>query len=206
MFHPYETWTIGPLSLQAGLVLLLAAAIIGIFTFSAYLKHIGADKEKDMSDNITWAVLAAIAVFKFWPVITDPSLIADPMNLIYFTGGTGALPAAAVVFGAVMTVFFIRRNWPAVMWESLLVSAMTAAVFYFVTVISYGTISPFSFGYTVNQEVVHPVNFYAAYLIALTLAGLFVFFNNRSRWYTPLLYLVLSIAAILFLLRPFYVS
>ncbi|GEL07703.1 hypothetical protein [Salisediminibacterium halotolerans] len=206
MFPPYETWTLGPLSLQTELIFLLLTALIGIFTFSLYLKYIGAEKEKDMSDNITWAVLAAIGVFKFWPVITSPALLTDPMNLIYFTGGAGALPAAVIVFAGVMTFFFFRRSWPVVMWESLLVSVMTAAVVYFAAIVFYGTVSPLSVGYNVNDEVVHPVNLYAAYLLALTLAGLPVFFQRRTRWYAPLVYLIAAAGAIAFLLQPFYVS
>lgn len=202
MFEAYKTFSLGPLSLSMELLFLLLSVIAAFFVIDFYLKWLGLEEQEKMSDQLTWALIGSIVIFKFWPVITAPGLLREPMNALYFTGGPWAMEAALLFAMIWMLVNAWIRKWSLLLWEGLLGGAMIGAIVYYTGVRQLGAVSPLQYGFQVEDVTVHPVNLYTAFLLILTILGRFIFFD-RLAGIKPIIYYCVFVIAILLLLSPF---
>lgn len=202
MFEPYRTLSFGPLSLSMDLLFLLAAVIVAFFSIERYMKWLNLDQSEQISDQLTWALFGAVAIFKFWPVITAPSLLSNPMNALYFTGGPFALEAAMLFAFGWMAVFAIIRKWPLQLWEAVIGGAAAGSIIYFAGVRNLGAVSPLSVGFNVDGVLLHPLNFYMLVLVILAGSGRFIYWGKEAG-YKPIYYYIGSALAIWILISPF---
>ncbi|MCE7794492.1 hypothetical protein K8O68_19100 [Salipaludibacillus sp. CUR1] len=204
MFHPLTTWSIGPLTLSVELLFLLLALMTGFFAVSRYLKWKGTEQQEEIMDKMTIAVIAGVAVFKFWPFVLQPSLLSDLRNIIYFSGGPWAVPAAMAAAFLIIIIYFFRKQWPADIWEALLGGVLISLIFFNIFVRQYGAVSPFNTGFSLEGVTVHPVNFYYAWLYFLSFLGALVFFKKEAVTGKSV-YFIISIVAVYLLMMPFHV-
>lgn len=202
MFEPYRTFSLGPLSLSMELLFLLVSVIVAFFAIERYMKWLQLDHREQISDQLTWALFGAVVIFKFWPVITAPSLLQNPMNALYFTGGPWALEAAMLFAIGWIGVFAFIRKWPIMLIEAILGGVAAGAVVYLAGIRQLGAISPLSFGFEVEEVTVHPLNLYLLVLVLLAFAGRFIFFG-REAGYKPIYYFSASIFVLWILISPF---
>lgn len=202
MFEAYRTFTLGPLSLSVELLFLLLSVVVAFFVIDYYLKWLALDEKEKMTDQLTWALFGAIVIFKFWPVITAPGLLSNPMNALYFTGGPLALESALIFAFGWMLLNAWWRKWPLAMWEGLMGGAISGALIFSLGVRQIGSVSPLPFGFQVDEVIVHPVNLYTAFLFILVITGRFIYFDRNERM-KPLVYYIVLVIAIFTLLSPF---
>lgn len=202
MFEPYRTFSFGPLSVSMELLFLLAAVIVAFFSIERYMKWLHIDQREQISDQLTWALFGAVVIFKFWPVITAPSLLQNPMNALYFTGGPWALEAALLFALGWIAAFAVIRKWPILLTEAVIGGAAAGAAVYLAGVRHLGAISPLPVGFEVDGVTVHPLNLYLLFLILLALSGRFIFFD-KGAGYKPVYYYTGSAIVIWILISPF---
>ncbi|AOM83090.1 hypothetical protein [Salisediminibacterium beveridgei] len=204
MFEAYRTFSLGPLSLSMELLFLLAGVITAFFVVDYYLKWLEINEREKITDQMTWALFGAIVIFKFWPVITAPALLRDPMNALYFTGGPLAMEMALLFAFGWMLVNAWLRKWPLIMGEALMGGAILGAMVFLFGIRQIGAVSPLPFGFQVDEITVHPVNLYTVFLLILVMTGRFIYFD-RNAGIKPLVYYVVIVMAIWTLLSPFRV-
>ncbi|PYZ93035.1 hypothetical protein CR194_07500 [Salipaludibacillus keqinensis] len=204
MFHPLQTWSLGPLTVSIELLFLMLSALVAVTVVSFYLNKSGVEDHEAVVDKITLALIIWIVIFKLWPFILQPGLVTDLRNLIYFSGGPWAVPTASTVAFALIVYFYKKLKWTFIVWESLLTAVIVSIIFYHVFVQQFGAMTPLPFGFQLDGGTVHPVNFYYVWFYSLTLLGAMFFFKGTI-WYARSVYLIIAMGAIYFLIAPFQV-
>lgn len=202
MLNPLTTWSLGPLTVSVELLFLMLSGLVALTIVSFYLKRLSIEDREEMLDKISLSFIIWILVFKLWPFVLEPGLVTNFRNVIYFSGGPWAVEAATGIAVGMLLYFYIRKKWSFKMWEGMLVGVFSALIFYHFFVREVGALSPWSFGFNVGGETVHPINVYYVWLYSIALAGAAIFFNKKTV-YGRSVYLVLALGVIYFLLSPF---
>lgn len=202
MFHPLQTWSAGPLTLSFELTFLFISVMAGFYAVSLYLKRLGSDERENVMDPLATALIGAVVVYKFWPFVLEPSLVLQLQNLIYFSGGPWAVPAALVTILIILSAYQLKRHWPLHVWEAFLGGMMTSLIVFNLFVRQYGAPSPLHTGFPVEGTTVHPVNVYEAWLYIMVLTGAIVFFRKNQTG-ARIVFLLIATAAAYVLVSPF---
>lgn len=172
MFESLHTISIGPLTVSMNMMMLIFSIAVGYGTVHMYLKRLDVKERTSFLDSLLTGIIIAVVIYKLWPFILEPGLLlSNPVNFIYFMGGPFA------VYGAIGAAFIYlliqswRKKWSYPCWDSLFFGAIVSFFVYAVSIKDYGAPSPFAFGYTVDNTVFHPVNFYYSWLYLLLLVS-----------------------------------
>lgn len=150
------------------------------------------DKER-LSDSVISLIVAGVVLYKFWPVVSNPSLIwKRGWSVIYFSGGSYfQIGLALLIFG--WFLWYLRRRHIA--WhragQMLVRGLIPALIVWYVIIREYGVLTNLPFGYDYQGQLYHPSNIYiVAFLIVI--AVIMWFMQKRSYPIEPWVLLLIA--------------
>lgn len=134
------------------------------------------DKER-LSESMLSLIVAGIVLYKFWPVVSNPSLIwTRGWSVVYFSGGSYyQIGLALLILG--WFVWYLRRHHISLhkAGQMLVRGLIPALIVWYVIIREYGVVTKLSLGYSYQGQLYHPINFYiVAFLIGMTAIMLFM--------------------------------
>ncbi|CAM3619035.1 prolipoprotein diacylglyceryl transferase family protein [Marinicrinis lubricantis] len=164
--------TIGPISLQAKLLMIFAAAVAAYYTMKLRMKHSSVTIHVSLLDAFMTGAWICVLFWKFGPVLRQPQWIwEEPLMIILASGGDTYLwigMAAAIIYFYIWSLRKRVSLWLAadVLAYGLLVFHTVYQVFFW----QYGMEADVPWGIRVIEEGVkyHPLNVYLAVLAVLS--------------------------------------
>ncbi|MDQ0253604.1 prolipoprotein diacylglyceryltransferase [Evansella vedderi] len=202
MLEPLHTFSFGPLTVTMEMLFFLLGTAFGYAIIHYYLKRLKVNVREEFLDSVLMGIVIGVIFYKFWPFLLEPSLLLDLRNILYFAGGPYA-SYGAIGIGFLYLIFQgYRKKWPYHCWDSLLFGTVSMLLFYSLCVKAYGAPTPFSFGFTVENTVYHPVNVYMTWLYLLLL-GVSIFLVSPKVKYARTAVLLIGMVFIHLLVSPF---
>jgi hypothetical protein len=151
------------------------------------------DEKWRLSDSFSSLALTGIVLYKFWPVISDPSLIwTRGLAVIYFSGGSyfrvGLLLLIVGWFG-----WHLRRHRISLhkSGQILIKGFIPALLLWHLLIREYGIRTDLPLGIEYENQFYHPMNFYiVVFLVALI--AMMLFLKSKTYPVEPWVMLVLS--------------
>ncbi|MFA9557978.1 hypothetical protein ACERII_11780 [Evansella sp. AB-rgal1] len=202
MFHPFETFSLGPFTISIQLLFLIIGIFLSYVFFVTYLKKADKGNYKEVENHVFVSLIIAIGIYKLWPFILQPSLLTSPSNLLYFMGGPYALQVSV---GVSLLYFFIqslRKKWSYQTFDSLAFGVVISLFVLSFFVREYGQVTPFSLGFKLDGEVYHPINIYKSWSYLILIISCLLLISKEKR-FARTIFLFIGILFITYLLAPF---
>lgn len=137
------------------------------------------NKEK-LSDNLLTLIMIGILLFKFWPVLTNPSLVwTRGWSVIYFSGGSYYQIGLGLLIIGWFIWYILRPSLPLHKTGQILVrGCIPALIVWYIVIREYGVLTDLQIGYEYQGQLYHPINFYIA--IYLTLMAVIMFLMKKK--------------------------
>jgi len=183
-----EIMQIGSFMIQTKVLILIVSIIFAYYVVRWKLGRVQIPDEisRKLLDKMINAVILAIFVWKFTPLLQEPSLLwTRPLSLLAYTGGTLGL-ALGITAGLLYTAVALWRSrslFPIVL-DALAYGVLIAWSLYRVAFWEYGTLTDMPWGITLTDPrfQYHPLHLYAG-MIGMGVA-LYAWFARSGRWGT----------------------
>ncbi|UCZ51621.1 hypothetical protein LGQ02_12175 [Bacillus shivajii] len=181
MFEPYQTISLGPLTVSYMMLFLMISVTIGYFFINWYMKHLEIDHKEKVADVLMMSLIIGVLTYKFWPFVIEPKLLTAPQNLLYYSGGPYAILVAIILSIGYFAFQFFKNGWHTQVIDSVIIGSAVSGFTFFFFIREYGRQNPLTFGYSSGEMIHHPVNFYFAWLILLTIIGAMVLISKEKK-------------------------
>lgn len=166
MFEPYSSLSFGPFQLQLQMLALLVACIVSMLFLSERLKRFYPTEQETILNPFITSFIVAMIIYKIWPFLLEPTLLSSLKHIVFYSGGPYAMYAALSGAAFYFIYQWWKKKWSLAFIDELSLASLVGYLTFIIMIKQYGAISPFSFGWKVNELMTHPVNVYEAIVLA----------------------------------------
>lgn len=169
----------GPFNIPGPWLALVIALSTVMWTLRRTLRSRGLDAEKHL-DWVMYGMIIAVVLYKFIPVVLDPTLIVtNPRGVLLGVGPDYAFWLAIVIGVLYYIVRVLRSGVPTTKWlDAWIIPIVSAIVVYSLVVADFGQQTSAPWGAVIEGVKYHPINLYRA--IGWGLVGWLVVRNVAS--------------------------
>ena len=195
-----QVFQIGPLQLPAAWIIAAAGVLIAVFLTEKFARNFGWDKEKWMDLTIT-AFLVFVLTYKFGDgILNFKQIIRQPETLLWSSGSPASM-ILGIVFALIAFIYKIIKGKYLIkdVFQLSWIFMVITLFIYHLFIMDYGKTTQFALGVRLSdqsQYLYHPINWYQAALLGLSLILYFWSSQQKTVNIFPF-YLLIGIGSLL---------
>ncbi|WP_100399224.1 hypothetical protein [Bacillus sp. FJAT-44742] len=202
MMKRHDLITMGPFQFPGWLIALAVAFALSYALLSIILKRKwGNNAKEEITSAVIGVIVAGFILYHIWPLFGNWSMILNPSQLLFTSGGPLAKEAAVLLGAIVLGLIWKKKKWSLHAADDISLSVFLGYSLYSMILIQPGLSTGGSWGLMYDGNFHHPLHVYEG-----TLGLVFLWFG--ANWVTSkqpfifTLYLAFSVVAIELLLKP----
>jgi hypothetical protein len=189
-----EVIQLGPLFLQGKWLAAALGFVAGLLVLSWQARVYSKEVSEALKDSFLTGGLIIVLIWKFSPLILQPSLLKSPQNLLFLSGDKWGL-VIGVIGALLYTAYSLHKKGMEYRFylDIIAMPIVVLWLIYFVLVPVYGKVTDFPWGITLNEQTAyHPIHYYhaiSAFLAIVVIWGLNIPPGSGKRMSAALLFL-----------------
>lgn len=162
-----DVWQLGPVQIRLSLLYLIISIMSSFFIMKYILKR-RSPQNLQLLDVLSTGLFLAIFIWKLSPVITNPSLLMNPLSLLIYPGtplGVQLALAGAVLY-SIYTIWKRKIDWKVAL-DTIVMGWIASSIVFLITHWQYGLLTSLPWGISIaNPDFrYHPTNIYKLLLL-----------------------------------------